>query len=414
MTTVDRRNGRVKPRILRRVDPFDALKFEPRSVTDEQRVAREFHALTDRRDPPDPKDVAWEELRLADLAAGAETTRENIAESERQLGGLTWPDPDAPDTTFRTLADVDDTPPGPLLLGMLEPDGPNLMYALGGTGKGTTGAWMCGELIAQSMRPMVYDAENRPREWARRTSGLGIDRSRVVYVQPRDLPPKLLGRPLWDVAEHLGRIAHVSGADLLMIDSVLPAVGVGEERLRSDAQVPYLYVASLDALSIPSLSFGHPPKGQPEGEPFGSVAWVNAMRMTWNGTKADGEGHRIRWRSRKKNERGYLAPVLLSVEYGQDGRPCAVVRQDDETATREWLLLVLDEGPQAVSDLAEQIADETEDAQPGEVERVKVRIRQTLLRMSKEGIVQKVGRGHATRWERAFTTRVHVAGRVAK
>ena len=206
----------------------------------------------------------------------------------------------------------------------------------------------------------------------------------------------------------------MSGADLLMVDSVLPAVGVGEERLRSDAQVPYLYVGALDALSIPSLSFGHPPKGQPEGEPFGSVAWVNAMRLTWVGTKADGEGHRIRWRSRKKNERGNLAPVLLSVEYGQDGRPCAVIRQDDEAVTREWLLTMLDEGPQAISDLAEQIADETPDAQPGEVERVRNRLRQTLLRMSKEGIVQKVGNGHATRWERAFNPRIHVAGRGAK
>lgn len=31
----------------------------------------------------------------------------------------------------------------------------------------------------------------------------------------------------------------------------MPASGMGEERLRSDAQVPYLYVAALDVLGIP-------------------------------------------------------------------------------------------------------------------------------------------------------------------
>ena len=49
---------------------------------------------------------------------------------------------------------------------------------------------------------------------------------------------------------------------------MMPAVGRGEERLRSDAQVPYLWVGALDALAF-RLSFGHPPKGQPEGEPLG-------------------------------------------------------------------------------------------------------------------------------------------------
>ena len=47
---------------------------------------------------------------------------------------------------------------------------------------------------------MVYDAERRPREWSRRVSGLGGDRSRVVYVEPTDLPSSHVGRPLWDLA----------------------------------------------------------------------------------------------------------------------------------------------------------------------------------------------------------------------
>ena len=320
--------------------------------------------------------------------------------------------PPPPGPTWRTLADISDAPTGPLALGMLE-DGPNLLYALGGTGKGTTGAWMCGEALAAGLRPMVYDAENRPREWARRVSGLGIDRAEVVYVQPSDLPRALLGRPLWEVAPHLGLVAGAAGVGLLFVDSVLPAVGVGEERLRSDAQAPYLYVASLDELGIPSVSFGHPPKGQPEGDPFGSVSWVNAMRLTWLGTRGDGDGHRIRWRPRKRNERGYVPGVLLTVEYGADGRPCRVVREDDEASTRTWLLGVLDTEPRSTSDLADELLDQTLERESApskdEAERAQARIRQALLRMSHEGLVAKDGKGRSTKWFRPDPSRLQLA-----
>jgi hypothetical protein len=184
------------------------------------------------------------------------------AQLERPLAPNPW----------RTLADVPDDPLGDLMLGMLEPAGPTLGYGAPGVGKGTTGAWMIVEAQAAGLLPMIYDAERRPREWSRRVSGLGGDRSRVVYLGPEDLPTTHLGKPLWDVAQVIGYVAKAAGADLLLIDSIMPAIGLGEERLKSDAQAPFLYVAALDALGIPSLSFGHPPKGQPEGDPFGSFA----------------------------------------------------------------------------------------------------------------------------------------------
>ena len=101
--------------------------------------------------------------------------------------------------SYRTLADVSDDPPGPLLFGILEPDGPTLAYAAPGVGKGTTGAWLVCEAQRAGMLPLIFDAERRPREWARRVSGLGGDRSRVVYLEPEDLGPKLrAGSPLWE------------------------------------------------------------------------------------------------------------------------------------------------------------------------------------------------------------------------
>ncbi len=301
--------------------------------------------------------------------------------------------------TWRTLADVSDDPPGPLLLGMLEPDGPNLAYAAPGTGKGTTGAWLAVELQRLGMLPVIYDAERRPREWARRVSGLGGDRSRVVYIEPTDLPRETMGRPLWDAAPAIGAIAKAAGGDLLMVDSIMPAVGLGEERLRSDAQVPYLWVAALDALAMPSLSFGHPPKGQPEGEPFGSFAWVAAMRLTWLGTKAEGDGHRIRWRPRKRNERGHIPGILLSVAYGDDGRPRGYERVDDEESTRDWLLASLVHGPRGIADLAEDMLAETDSPATGEVDRIKERLGRALQRMRHEGWVDKLGKpGRGSQW----------------
>lgn len=303
-------------------------------------------------------------------------------------------------TSRRTLADVDDAPPEPLLLEMIEPDGPNLLNAAGGVGKGTTAAWMIRELQAIGMKPMVYDVENRPKEWARRCSGLGIDRRKVEYRQPRDLPTHLLGQPLWEIAPHLGRVARASSSDLLIVDSVMPAVGVGEERLKSDAQVPYLYVGALDDLAIPSVSLGHPPKSQPDGDPFGSVAWVNAMRLTWQGTSAESAQHRVRWRPRKRNERGYIAGVLLTFNYDDSGRLCDAVREDDDEATRDWILGALVGNPRTVPQLADQMLEELDEPpSDGTHKRTQNRLDHMLRRMARDGWVGRAGKvGTANLW----------------
>jgi len=306
---------------------------------------------------------------------------------------------DAP--TYRTLADISDDPPGPLLLGFMEPDGPTMGYAAPGVGKGTSVAHMIVELQRQGMKPCVYDAERRPREWARRVSGLGGDRSKVVYIEPPDLGRRYVGKPLWEIAPAIGAIVRRAGVDVLFIDSILPAVGVAEERLKSDAQAPYLYVGALDALGIPSLSLGHPPKGQPEGEPFGSMAWVAAMRLTWLGTRAEGDEHRVRWRPRKRNERGHLGGILLTFKYADDGRPCSVSREDEEESTREWLLAALVAGPRTVSNLAEELAEESEDHVTADGrDRLRERLSKTLRRMARDGSVTRDGpaTGKGVKW----------------
>jgi hypothetical protein len=319
--------------------------------------------------------------------AYADWTRGDIAALD-DPGPLPFTD-DEP--AWRTLADVSDDPPGELLFGMVEPSGSTMAVAAPGTGKGMTGAYLVCEAQRLGMLPCIFDAERRPREWSRRVSGLGGDRSRVVYIEPSDLPRSLAGRPLWDCAPAIGETMQVSGADFLMVDSALPAVGLGEDRLRSDAQIPFLYVGALDALGHPALTFGHPPKGQPEGEPFGSFAWVAAHRMTWLGTRAEGEAHAVRWRPKKRNERGHIPGILLTFEYGADNRPVSVTRADDEECTRDWLLVALVHGPRSVADLAEELLAETDDTGEAATDRIKERLNKALRRMARDGWVVKSG-----------------------
>jgi hypothetical protein len=324
----------------------------------------------------------------------------HVPESEEELLDVldSSPNHDGADkTTWRTLADIDSTAPQDLVLGMFEPDGPNLLYAAGGVGKGATLADAAGKLIELGMRPLIYDPENRPKEWSRRTSGLGIDRSQIAYMQPKELPRSLLGRPLWDVIPHIGKVARAAGADIVFIDSILAGMNIGEERLKSDAQAPYLYVAALDALGIPSVSTGHTSRATPEGEPYGSVSWVNAMRLTWLGTPGEGEGHRVRWRPRKRNERGHIAAVLLRFVY-EDNVLIEVERSDDEENTREWLTTALANGARTVEDLADDLAESSDELTPQAIERAKTRLRQTLARMKRDGLAAKVSGKRGSPW----------------
>ena len=355
-----------------------------------------------RPDPTFGPQAIAERRRLAavDPAGEAEAVAPIPSLVEMAAATEAWIDETPIRHGWRTLADVSDDPPGPLLFGMLE-DGPTLAYAAPGVGKGTTGAYLCVEAQRAGLLPVVYDAERRPREWARRVSGLGGDRSRVVYIEPTDLSPNLAGRPLWDAAPAIGNIARLAGGDFLLVDSIMPAVGLGEDRLKSDPSVPFLYVAALEALGIRSLSFGHPPKGQPEGEPFGSFAWLAAMRLTWLGTMAQGEGHHVRWRPRKRNERGHIPGILLSIEYADDGRPCAVERADDEESTRDWILAALVHGARSVPAMAEEVVAELDDEPPaGELDRTKAMLGRALNRMAREGWVERLGgKGRGASWQ---------------
>ena len=302
--------------------------------------------------------------------------------------------------TWRTLADISDEPARDLLLGMLDPDGPTLAYAAPGTGKGSTGAWLATELSKMGRRVAIYDAERRPREWSRRVSGLGGNRSAITYFDPSDLGPHYAGLPIWDAIERIAYVTADSGSDVLMIDSVFTCLNLDERRLLNDPSVPFTYETAVSSLGIPVLSFAHPPKGQPEGEPFGSFAWVAAHRLTWLGVRLPGDEHRVRWRVRKANERGHVPGILLSFGYGDDSRLVSAVREDDDESTRDWILGALRDGDKTLADLVSLEAEEAGEYLSAEaIERSKARLGKAVYRLKAQGWLSKAGKaGRAQKW----------------
>ncbi len=302
--------------------------------------------------------------------------------------------------TWRTLADIDDSPPRDLLLGMLDPDGRTLAYSAPGAGKGSTGAWLTTALQGIGLRVAIYDAERRPREWSRRVSGLGGDRAAVTYFDQADLGANYAGVPIWDAIERITQIVRGTRSDVLIVDSIFTSLNLDERRLLNDPSVPFSYEAALSTLGIGVLSFGHTPKGQPEGEPFGSFAWVAAHRLTWVGVRLPGEEHTVRWRVRKANERGHVKGILIRFGYGEDGRLVSAVQEDDDESTRDWLLGALRDGPKTIAELVGIESEELgEYLSADATDRAKARLGKAAYRMKTDGWLVKAGKeGRAARW----------------
>ena len=319
--------------------------------------------------------------KAAALAVVVEAEHRRVPESPQ-------PDP----RTWRTLADVPDDPPRDLLLGMLEPDGPTLAYAAPGTGKGMTGAWVAVAAQRTGMRPCIFDAERRPREWSRRVSGLGGDRTSVVYMEPSDLPARCRGRPLWECAGAIRDIVRAAGGDLLLVDSVLPAVGLGEERLRSDASVPFRYVSALDFDRCPIAVVRPPAEGS---------ARRRAVRLVRVGSPpCDSRGSAPAAKGADTSSAGARRSVTSEAISPASFSPSTTAstvdharsfRADDEESTREWLLATLADGPKTVAAMAQDLYETLESPSANEVDRIKERLSKSLNRMKKAGDVVRTG-----------------------
>lgn len=214
--------------------------------------------------------------------------------------------------SWRPLASVDRTPPGPLVLGRLPPAEHTILFGPGDTGKGTVAADWIVQASREGLRTLIVDYESHPGEWARRIFDLGgadaLDP--VAYANP--VPP---GYPIGSLAVHIERLreaADNAGADLIVIDSVSAACG-GDPL---DSFVAWAYQRAVMRLGRTVLSLAHVTKVHAMAYPFGSVMWHNAARMTYSLERVAGGG--LKLRCRKSNAYRKPADVLITPDWVDD------------------------------------------------------------------------------------------------
>jgi len=322
------------------------------------------------------------------------TAREQLEAEVRALK----PDEDEEWPAPFTVADIDDSPLEPLLLGMLEPHHVTLLYGPGAVGKGLTMTYHIVGLLKMGMRPRIYDAEGHPREWRARLEGLGADISMVDYTDRYLLPPHLRGASLHEVAEYLPRLCQERGNDALFVDSVMAAMNSDAEGAKSDPNVAYNTVEALEQNGLTSELAHHTPSTTGVGmraKPYGSVAWQNAPRLAWSGTVLPTEvenQHRVRWESTKHSLRAYLPALVLPFDFSPNsGRPMRVTPEDEEVSTGEWLLNTLKKaGPHTIAQLVALKLKEDEDSdKERDGERLKDNFRHRLAGLKTKGHVER-------------------------
>src|SRR5690606_35553277 len=103
-------------------------------------------------------------------------------------------------------------------------------------------------------------------------------------------PEHLWGKPLETVVEYLAEVAARTGASVLVVDSLMAAMNMSAEEMKSDGGAPYRYQQALLRTGLTTISLGHTAAAAGNSSkaiPYGSVAWRNAACMAWNVTTVD-------------------------------------------------------------------------------------------------------------------------------
>ena len=175
----------------------------------------------------------------------------------------------------RTAADLRyGLPPDQLADPFLTPEGPTVIYARGGTGKGMTACWLTQRLVAGSHVVMVLDFEGHEREWGSRLRGLGLtddELSRVHYRAPFSSDWTAPTGSLAAVAQAIRDDAARLGVTVLIVDSYSVATSNGDTMGGEAAAREYF--SALARIGLPSLTIAHVrgDSGKFPDRPFGSV-----------------------------------------------------------------------------------------------------------------------------------------------
>ena len=250
-----------------------------------------------------------------------------------------------------SLDEIDDSPPRPLLLDRIDPDGHTILYGDGGIGKSTLAAWWAAQLAGDGHRILILDYEGREREWAYRVRMLGGRGDPMRYAAPM-----LHGRvepALWAHASLVHEIADEFGITLVVVDSISAACH-GVTPASDEAATKYH--AALQVICRPVLSIAHVTKPRDGSDrlakPYGSTQWHNLARVTWSLSEKDGK---IALTHRKANayERQRTRQVVITRDAigwaVDDTRPM-------KPSIAEAMMDLLEDEPLSRRDLAERLS----------------------------------------------------------
>jgi hypothetical protein len=255
-------------------------------------VARSLDAIADVRllelDLPPKGDVStW-----LDAGGSFDELRRRLVDAQPfpygEFGPATSPEPSRPETVSigdRTAADLrHGLPPAQLVDAFLTAEGPTVVYARGGTGKGMFACWLITRLVGDGHVVMVLDYEGHEREWGSRLRGLGLDAdglTRVPYRAPFGPDWTAPTGALSVVADAVRQDAERLGVSYVVVDSYTTATSNGDTM--GGEQAAREYFSALSRIGLPSLTIAHVrgDSGRFPERPFGSVHVHNLARETW-------------------------------------------------------------------------------------------------------------------------------------
>lgn len=328
--------------------------------------------------PPlvDP-DAAWEDF------ADTEYAETVAADPLAQLGA-------------RPLSTIPTDGAPPLLIDRLDPAGHTILFGPGGVGKGTVASSWIAELVLDGLRVLIVDYENHPDEWARRVDGLGDadSRSAILWVGPYTAAWQGIRGPIWRQAADLRRLAEAWAADVVVIDSIVPACGATDPtKPEASAQ----YAAALELIGRPVLSLAHVPKADVAPVyPFGSAFWHNLARVTWSLTA--GAAGQVILTNRKANNYARIGRSVLAITW-MDGVPRDILERPYTAVLSERIDTVLGVDPLTVREIVARLEDERDEDEPKvKPDSVRAALRRGLRATPARYVV--AGTGDGAKWSR--------------
>ena len=278
----------------------------------------------------------------------------------------------------RTARDLRHGDAPPQLAGaFLTAEGPTVLYARGGTGKGLLACWFVRDLVRAGHVVMVVDFEGHEMEWGSRLRGLGLtddELGRIHYRAPFGSDWTAPTGALSAVADAIRDDAARLGVTYLVVDSYSVATSNGDTMGGEAAAREYF--SGLARIGLPSLTIAHVrgDSGKFPERPFGSVFVHNLARETWAVERIGDDDpdaidpDEIRFgpyvvalelRNKKANARPKSAAQFVTFSFFADG---TIEVASDGPAGRSVADLAADalaDGPLPIHKIAEAIAEDT-------------------------------------------------------